>query len=199
MKSNITVEDYIRKHDCWEKEFAALREIFLSTPLQETIKWGGPVYTINEKNLVGMAGFKSYVAIWFFQGVLLKDAKKKLINAQENKTKALRQWRFSSLEEIITETESITEYIKEAIANQNQGKSIKPDRHKPLVIPRELGSFLSENKKLKESFGLLSKSKQRDYSEYITEAKRQETKLKRLDKIAPMILQGIGLNDKYKK
>ena len=62
-----------------------------------------------------------------------------------------------------------------------------------------MGSFLSRDKKLKECFGSLSKSKQRDYSEYITEAKRQETRLKRLDKIAPVILHGIGLNDKYKK
>ena len=129
----------------------------------------------------------------------MKDHRKKLINAQENKTKALRQWRFRSSQEIEEESESIKEYVQEAISNQNKGMSIVPDRHKPLIIPDELKSRLSENKKLKESFDGLSKSKQREYAEYIQEAKREETKQKRLDKIAPMILHGIGLHDIYKK
>jgi len=199
MKNSQTVEDYIKKHEQWEKELIDLREIILSTRLEETIKWGLPVYALDGKNVVGIGAFKSYVGLWFYQGALLADPKQKLINAQEGKTKAMLQWRFSSLEEIRSESETIKEYIEEAIANQKQGKSIKPGRHKPLIIPEELESLLSENKELKEKFNVLSESKQREYAEYVTEAKREETKLVRLDKITPMILQGIGLNDKYKK
>jgi uncharacterized protein YdeI (YjbR/CyaY-like superfamily) len=198
MKSINSVEEYIKKHDLWEKELEALREIALSTPLQETVKWGAPVYTSKGKNIVGLGAFKSYVGIWFFQGVFLRDPKKKLINAQENKTKAMRQWRFSSMDEIVNDSAIIKEYIKEAITNENKGKSIKLDRQKPVVIPKELELFLSENKPIKDKFDEISKGKQREYAEYITEAKRVETKQKRLEKIAPMILQGIGLNDKYK-
>jgi uncharacterized protein YdeI (YjbR/CyaY-like superfamily) len=44
----------------------------------------------------------------------------------------------------------------------------------------------------------LTPGKQREYAEYITEAKKDETKLKRIEKIIPMIKAGIGLNDKYK-
>jgi uncharacterized protein YdeI (YjbR/CyaY-like superfamily) len=198
MKSDLTVRDYIKTHDRWQKELTTLREIVLSTPLQESVKWGIPVYTLNGKNVVGLGAFKSFISLWFFQGVFLKDHKRKLINAQENKTKAQLQWRFSSHEEIRADMETIKEYIEEAITNENQGKSIKPDRDKPLVIPKELETLLSKNIELKDKFDALSKSKQREYSEYITEAKREETKQRRLDKIAPMILQGIGLNDKYK-
>ena len=50
--------------------------------------------------MIGIGACKSYSGIWFFNGVFLKDKQKKLINAQEGVTKALRQWRFSSVDEI---------------------------------------------------------------------------------------------------
>lgn len=54
-------------------------EIVLSTQLQVAIKWGAPIYTFDGKNIVGLAAFKSHIALWFFQGALLKDRNKKLI------------------------------------------------------------------------------------------------------------------------
>jgi uncharacterized protein YdeI (YjbR/CyaY-like superfamily) len=52
---------------------------------------------------------------------------------------------------------------------------------------------------LKKNFYALSKSKQREFAEYIAEAKREETKRKRLQKITLLIMHRIGLHDKYKK
>lgn len=49
--------------------------------MEETNKWSAPVYTSNGKNIVGLGAFKSYTGLWFFQGALLKDEKKLLINA----------------------------------------------------------------------------------------------------------------------
>jgi uncharacterized protein YdeI (YjbR/CyaY-like superfamily) len=54
------------------------------------------------------------------------------------------------------------------------------------------------DKTLKTAFEKLTPGKQKEYIVYINEAKREATKLKRLEKIKPMILDGIGLNDKYK-
>lgn len=199
MKSENAVDGYIKKHQQWAEELSELRNIIRSSELEETIKWGSPVYTLAGKNVVGLGAFKSYVGLWFFQGALLKDARHKLMNAQENKTKALRQWRFQSLEEIRSEAETIKAYLREAIANQKEGKSIKPERNKVLIIPDELAARLSEDGELKACFEALSKGKQREYAEYISEAKRAETRQKRLEKITPMILAGIGLHDKYRK
>ncbi len=166
--------------------------------MTETIKWGVPVYITEGKNIVGLGAFKSYVGLWFFQGALLYDKKKKLINAQEDKTKALRQWRFNSVKEIEAESETIKRYLEEAILNQKQGREIKPERKKSLEIPKEFIGFFKKDKKVKESFNSLSLSKQREYAEYISEAKRDETKQKRLLKIVPIILKGKGLNYKYR-
>ncbi len=120
-----------------------------------------------------------------------------LVNAQENKTKALRQMRFSSLADI-NETEVLT-YIKEAIENQRLGKEIKPKRNtKQANIPEELKSALKINSKLNRGFEGLTHGKQREYCAYIADAKRDATKFSRLEKITPMIIKGVGLNDKYK-
>ena len=199
MKSKLTVDEYIRKHEPWSEALAALRELLLSTPLEETVKWGAPVYTLGGKNIVGLGAFKSYVGLWFFQGALLKDPAQKLINAQEEKTRAMRQWRFQSLQEIQEQAETVRAYLLEAIENQKQGREIKPQRNQPVVIPAELAERLTSDSELQAHFETLSRGKQREYAEYIGEAKRTETRQKRLEKIVPMILAGVGLHDKYKR
>jgi uncharacterized protein YdeI (YjbR/CyaY-like superfamily) len=110
------VDDFIQKKSGWGEELKQLRAILLSTELKETIKWGMPTYTLNGKNVVGMGAFKSYFGLWFFNGVLLEDQGNQLINAQEGKTKSLRQWRFQSKDEI--NPSLISEYLAEAIQIQ---------------------------------------------------------------------------------
>ena len=176
-----------------------LQETLRSFELDETIKWGAPVYTLNQKNIVGIGAFKSYVGLWFFQGALLKDRQNKLINAQHGKTHAMRQWRFQSLEEIVKEKDTIIAYLVESIDNYKNGKVIKPKKKPPLILPDELVESFSKNHLLQSAFEKFSVSKQREFAEYIDQAKREATKQKRLDKIQLMILNAIGLNDKYRK
>ncbi|UCH66664.1 MAG: YdeI/OmpD-associated family protein [Ignavibacterium sp.] len=196
MKRFQTVDKYISGNKEWNKELKKLRKIILKSELKEDVKWGAPVYTIDNKNVVGIGAFKSYVGIWFFQGALLKDKRKKLVSAQEGLTKALRQWRFDTIDEI--DEKLILEYIKEAIKNQKAGKEIKPVKKSAIKIPKELSDKLKKNQKLKKSLEQLTPFKQREYCDYIDSAKREETKLSRLEKIIPMILQGVGLHDKYR-
>ncbi|MGJ8745054.1 YdeI/OmpD-associated family protein [Polaribacter sp.] len=195
---NLKIEEYISKKEKWRKELLLLRSVFNDLPVEETIKWGAPTYTFNGKNIVSLAAFKSYCGLWFFQGALLKDKSKVFINAQENKTKAMLQWRFYSSEEI--DINLIKEYVLESIENSKKGKEIKPDRSKKeLVVPIELASELSKNKKLKENFDSFSNSRKIEFANYIAEAKKAETRLRRMEKIIPMILEKIGLHDQYKK
>lgn len=118
-----------------------------------------------------------------------------LINAQEEKTRGMRQWRLESANEI--DEELIKTYTLEAIQNQKEGKEIKPEK-KPLMIPEELKEVLASDSQLSELFDRMSLSNRRDFTEHIASAKKMETKQKRLEKIIPMIREGIGLNDKYK-
>lgn len=196
MQSYKTVDQFISNAKQWKDELIQLREILLDTELTEEVKWGAPIYTYKGKNVVGMAGFKSYVGLWFHQGALLKDPKKKLMNAQEGVTKAQRQWRIASKKEIDQKT--IKVFVKEAIQHIEDGNAIKPSPKKKLTVPKELAAILKKNAAASNAFKQLAAFKQREYAEYIAEAAKPETKVRRIEKILPMILNGIGLNDKYK-
>lgn len=200
MERHKTVESYLDKQSEWKAPLLLLRELLNAEAFEETVKWGFPVYTVKGKNVVGLGSFKSYVGIWFFQGVLLKDQQKKLVNAQEGKTQAMRQWRFQSIEEIEQEAELIVTYLREAIANQEAGKEIKPAKagKKPLIIPPELQKAFNEDASLRDAFETMNLTKKREYAEHIETAKREATKQSRLERIIPMIRDGVGMNDKYK-
>jgi len=187
---------YIDKHDHWLDEINHLRQALLRSELKEEIKWGAPSYSLNGKILIGIGAFKNHLGFWFHQGVFLKDTDKKLINAQEGKTKALRQWRIEKGD--LIDPKVVTKYIQETIDNCRAGKEVKPQRRKEFSIPPILQDALKKDHTLSDAYKKLSPSKQREYAEYITEAKRDATKESRLGKIAPMIKEGKGWHDKYK-
>ncbi len=196
MKRYKTVDDYVASRQLWQDEIKRLREILLSTDLTEDVKWGGPCYTYDGKNVVGLAGFKSYFGLWFHQGALLNDKNRVLINAQEGTTKALRQWRMHSARDI--KPAAIKSYVSEAISLVKFGKKIGPQKKKPLVVPPELKQALAKNAAARNEFANLRLGLQREFTDHIASAKRNETKQKRIEKILPMIAAGKGLNDQYR-
>ena len=92
----------------------------------------------------------------------------------------------------------IKSYVNEAISLQKQGVEIKPQRGTAVKVPPQLQAALSKNKQADAAFKSFTQGKRREYSEYIADAKREETKIKRLEKIVPMIVAGKGLNDRYR-
>jgi uncharacterized protein YdeI (YjbR/CyaY-like superfamily) len=197
MKKATSVDNYIEQNSHYQTELEILRQLLLQTKLEEQLKWSAPVYSINNKNVLGIGAFKNHFCLWFFNGVFLKDEAKALYNAQEDKTKALRQLRFKTKDDI--NIDLIKDYVNEAIKNQELGKEIKPARTtKKVLMPLELKKALELDAKLNTAFKKLSLSKQNEYCEHITSAKREATKQSRIEKIRPLILNGAGLNDKYK-
>ncbi|MGB5721798.1 MAG: DUF1801 domain-containing protein [Woeseiaceae bacterium] len=197
MKRAVSAEAHFAEAGNWRDEQLKLRSILLATPLSEEIKWGAPCYTYNGKNVVGIGGFKSYFGLWFYQGALLSDDSKVLINAQEGKTRALRQWRMTSIKEI--KPTVIKRYVKEAISLIESGQEIRAKRNAPLEVPAELQKALRRTKGATAAFRQLRPGLRREYAEYIASAKRDDTKRNRVEKILPMISAGIGLNDRYRR
>lgn len=189
------VEAYLKKHEQWRKFLEPARDVMLSTELEEAVKWGAPAYLLNGKNLIGLTAFKNHCAIWFHNGVFLKDKDKKLVNAQEGTTKGLRQWRFEEGDKFPTRL--VKSYVLETMDNARAGKQIKPSPKK-LVIPAELKTALGKSKRLEKAFNALTPGRQKEYAEHIGSAKQEKTRLSRLEKAKPKILDGVGLNDAYK-
>lgn len=185
--NNVTsVDEYILNHEKWQEGLILLRELLLSTELTETIKWGGPVYTINGKNVVGMGGFKKHMAIWFFQGALLKDKRKLMVSAMEFEALAMRQMRFRAHLEI--DLEIVHEYVVEAIKNQKAGKQVSLTQHKPFEIPTELKQAFRDDPQIKKAFEKFSMARKRQFALYVASAKREVTRYKRVDKVLSMIM-----------
>ncbi|WP_343485727.1 YdeI/OmpD-associated family protein [Allomuricauda sp. d1] len=197
MDKSEKIEAYYSKEHHFKEGINQLRVLALKTEAEETYKWSLPVYTINNKNVFGICRFKDFFGVWFFNGALLSDQKKVLRNAQEGKTKAMRHWNFTSSQKI--DENGVFNYMNEAIQNQKDGKVLvvgKPQ--KKFEIPEILKTSLSENPALKKAYDNFSLSKQREFCEYIQEAKQAATKSRRIDKILPMIKDGVGLHDRYR-
>ncbi|MEM9078120.1 MAG: DUF1801 domain-containing protein [Bacteroidota bacterium] len=197
MTSSEKIEAYYEKEHPFKEGIAILRGIAKQTETQEDYKWNFPVYTVSSKNVLGICRFKNHFGVWFFNGALLKDSQKVLENAQEGKTKAMRHWKFNSISEI--DSENVLAYMKEAIENQKKGLEVKAEKKSDNVaIPDILKEQLDGEEVLKKTFQEFSTYKQKEFCEYIAEAKQETTKKKRLQKIVLLIKQGIGLNDKYR-
>jgi uncharacterized protein YdeI (YjbR/CyaY-like superfamily) len=181
----------------WGLAEERMQQIIAQTSLKKEFKWGTDVYTFQGKNIVAWGGFKSFFSIWFYNGVFLEDKEKVLVSASEGKTKSLRQWRFTPVEDM--DEKKILAYINESIQTIKDGKELKPEKSKPKEVEGILKNALVSDTQLQSAFYSLTPGKQKEYIEYIEEAKQEKTKLSRLEKITPLILQGKGLHDQYKR
>ena len=192
--------DFFEQEHQFREGICLLRDWMEDCGLEEDFKWSLPTYTWNNKNIVSIGKFKEHYGIWFFQGGLLADPLGVLQNAQEGKTKAMRHWKFNTLPP--HPEKDIKSYIIEALENEKAGKRVpisKAAAQIPLLLPEIIKLAMEKDPVLKNAFDSLSPGKQRDYADYILQAKRESTRNSRWEKIEPMIRSGKGLNDKYRK
>jgi uncharacterized protein YdeI (YjbR/CyaY-like superfamily) len=160
----------------------------------ETIKWSSPFYEY-KGILVATPSFKRHCALIFWKGRLLfKD-----LPASENPRKRLRH--ITSASELPVDR-VLTGYIKQAVALNETGVK-NPARNKskakkPLPVPDYFLTALRKSKKALAAFEKLSPSCKREYIEWIVEAKREETRAKRMKTAIEWITQGKSRNWKYK-
>ena len=199
MDKSEKLEAFFSEEHQFKYSVGRLRNIVLKSGLEETFKWNFPTYTLDNKNVVAIGKFKNHFGIWFFNGYLLSDSHRVLENAQEGKTKAMRHWKFYNENEI--DEKKISQYLSEAIKNQKKDTTLAPSRKRKstkLELPDLLIKAFNTNPEAKKAFNALTPYKQKEYADYIEKAKLEKTKISRLAKIIPMILESNGLNDKYR-
>lgn len=178
----------------WSAEFSALRQLCLASGLNEELKWGQACYDVDGGNVVVIHGFKDYCALLFFKGALLKDAKGLLIQQTKN-VQASRQIRFASLAEIEKHKSVVMEYLREAVAVEKSGAKVKMKSVAQFSVPAEFQSRLDKDPSLAKAFHALTPGRQRGYLLHFAGAKQSATRAARVEKHAPRILKGLGLND----
>ena len=178
----------------WQKEFGLLRSIPLDCGLTEELKWGKPCYTLQERNIVLIHGFKEYCAFLFFKGAILQDTNKILIQQTKN-VQAARQIRFSNEAQIVKLTPLLKAYILEAIAVENPGVKVNIKQTSEYEMPHEFKSKLTETPALKLAFEKLTPGRQRGYLLHFSSPKQSKTRETRIEKCIQQILHGKGLTD----
>src|SRR2546430_4898184 len=154
----------------WEAEIAAMRRVLAGFAMKEECKWGKPTCTVDGKNVVIMQGFKEYFGLGFFQGALLKDPKKVLV--QLGQVHAGRVMKFTSAKDIKAKAATIKAYVREAIAVEKAGLRMKQTRTSDLPVPEELSEQVRRDPRFKHAFEALTPGRQRGYLNHFAAAKR---------------------------
>ncbi|MDQ6886434.1 MAG: YdeI/OmpD-associated family protein [Gemmatimonadota bacterium] len=161
---------------------------------EETLKWGMPTFTFKGM-LCGMAAFKQHATFGFWKGSLIVDDQGKSAGA------AMGQFgRITSLADLPSK-KILTGYIKQAMKLNDDGVTpharSKAKVKKPVVVPKDLAAAMKKNRKALTAFEELSPSHKREYVEWITEAKREDTRKRRLETAIEWIAEGKSRNWKY--
>jgi len=166
-----------------------LREALSGFDLTEECKWGKPCFALEGNNVVIIQGFKEYCALGFFQGALLKDPQKQLL--QLGRVQAARVMKFTSTEEIKAKIAIIKAYVREAIEAAQAGIKVEKKPAK-IAMPDELKEAFRKNPEFHRAFDALTPGRQRGYLFHFVDAKRPETRIARIEKAIPAILEGRG-------
>lgn len=191
---NPKVDWYFTKAAAWQQEIGKLREIALGCGLSEELKWGCPCYMRHKSNIVLIHVFKEYCAFLFFKGVLLQDRDGILVRQTEN-VQAARQVRFTSLKQINELEPILKAYIYEAIEVEKAGLKVPLKKTKEFAVAEEFREKLDKLPELKQAFEALTPGRQRAYLLYFSSARQSKTRLGRIEKNMPKILDGKGLDD----
>ncbi len=171
-----------------------LRQLILSADpdIIEDWKWG-PNYYLNGM-VCGYWGFKKHVSFVFFQGSLLKDKKKILLENPGNVHN--RHIKFTDVKQI--DDKVILEYLFEAIDNNRKGLKIIETKDKSIVTPSDVEKAFKKTKVL-AYFDSLAFSHRKEYIQWIESAKKEETRTKRIEQAIEKLQDKQSMHAKYKK
>jgi len=174
----------------WEAEIAETRRVLAGFAMKEECKWGKPTYTVDGRNIVIMQGFKEYFGLGFFQGALLKDSSKVLV--QLGQVHAARVMKFNSVTEIRARAATIKAYVREAIAVEKAGLRMEKKKTSDFPVPEELTERFRRDTRFKRAFEALTPGRQRSYLYHFAAARQSATRVARIEKAMPAIFEGKG-------
>ncbi|SKB51172.1 YdeI/OmpD-associated family protein [Sphingopyxis flava] len=159
---------------------------------EETLKWGVPHFVLGEQNLAAMAAFKSHASFGFWRDEEVTGAARK--------EGAMGSFgRLASLADL-PDDEVLAAMIAKAVALAAGGQP-KRARSAPkaaLDLPQDLGAALKAHAAAAAHWDAFSPGKRRDYIEWVLEAKREETRARRIETIVQQVAEGKDRNWKYR-
>ncbi|MFM6925274.1 MAG: YdeI/OmpD-associated family protein [Ferruginibacter sp.] len=197
------IDAYIAKSADFAKPILNhIRELVHKTcpDIEEKIKWGMPFFDYKDEMLCHMASFKQHAVMGFWKASLMKD--KVLLENAKSETAMGHLGRISSLKDMPSD-KKITNWIKEAMQLNDKGIRLpakaKPAEKKELDVPDYFLKALAKNKKAKQVFENFAYSHKKEYVMWITEAKTEDTRNKRMATTVEWLAEGKSRLWKYEK
>jgi uncharacterized protein YdeI (YjbR/CyaY-like superfamily) len=163
--------------------------------VQETIKWGSPFFDYKGQMMCAIAAFKQHCALIFWKASLIDGL-------PPNGDKARGSFgRITSMKELPTKTQ-FHGFIKAAMKLNDAGITVKRPKvgSKPVAkVPKELAAALAKSKKATAAFEKFPPGQKREYCDWVSEAKREETRAKRVAQAIEWIAEGKTRNWKYER
>jgi uncharacterized protein YdeI (YjbR/CyaY-like superfamily) len=196
-KRNPKVDAYIERAQPFAQPILTkIRALFhrACPDVEETIKWGVPFFEY-KGTLGGMAGFKKHASWGLWKAKLIKLTGP----ASGSAAPFMNAAKLSHVSELPSDA-ALLNMMKQAVALNESGTEIKRSpggKKPPPKVPPDLAAALKKNAKAAAAFKAFSPSHQREYVEWITGAKQDETRQRRLKQAIEMMAQGKSRNWKY--
>jgi uncharacterized protein YdeI (YjbR/CyaY-like superfamily) len=200
-QKNKRIDAYIAKSQDFAKPILKhIRELVHKAcpDVQETMKWSFPHFEYYSGTVCSTASFKEHCSFTFWKAKLMKDPHKIFPKVKESMG---HLGKIKSVKDLPSDKIMI-EYIKEAAKLNKDGVKVhskKPKEKKELVIPDYFTKALRKNKKALKTFNDFSYSHKKEYLEWITEARTEDTRNKRLSTTIQWLAEGKNRNWKYRK
>jgi uncharacterized protein YdeI (YjbR/CyaY-like superfamily) len=203
-KKEKAVDAYIAKSADFAKPILAhIRELVHKAcpDVEEKMKWSFPHFDYKGEMMCSMAGFKAHAVFGFWKAKLMNDPL--LVENAKSETAMGHLGRLTSVKDLPSD-KKITSWIKEAMVLNDKGiKIAKPKptekEKKALVIPDYFTNAIKKNKKATATFNAFSYSHKKEYVEWVTEAKTEETRNNRISTAVEWMAEGKNRMWKYQK
>ena len=201
-KKEKAIDSYIAKSADFAKPILThIRELVhkACVDVEEKMKWSFPHFDYKGEMMCSMAAFKQHAAFGFWKASLMKDPV--LVENAKSESAMGHLGRLSSLKDLPSD-KKITAWIKEAMALTDKGIKIvkpKPVEKKELVVPDYFTAALKKNKKASAVFDAFAYSHKKEYLQWITEAKTEETRNSRMATAMEWMAEGKPRAWKYQK
>ena len=195
MKEDPRVDAYIER----QAEFARpilrhLREVVHAAcpDAEETLKWSMPTFMYKKEMLAGMAAFKQHATFGFWRGSLI-------VGKGDEPMSGMGQFgRLNSIDDLPPRKE-LEALVRKAMRLTDEGVKPPRDKHRKeaFTVPQDLRAAIDANPAAAATFEAFPPSAQREYVEWVTDAKRDETRTKRLNQTVEWLAEGKRRNWKY--
>ena len=165
--------------------------------VEETMKWSFPHFDYKGEMMCSMASFKQHCSFGFWKASLMKDPV--LVETAKSEVAMGHLGKITTLKDLPSDKQ-LTAWIKEAMKLNDEGVKVKKEKPVPtkeIPVPADLIAALKKNKKAFAIFEQFPPSHKKEYIQWIEEAKREETRKKRIEQTVEWVAENKQRNWKY--